>query len=213
MNQTPDPRCLAAMEIFSLLATCYSTPVPELPKKIADTPGRLLPLGEDIAAQARQLAEALEGEDPQELLKDYSRLFVGPFELLAPPFGSVYLDKGRVMMGDSTREVLRHYREAGMNMSDGFKSPPDHVVAELEFLALQAYRTMEAETRGDPDSAREHADRLRNFFAAHPGRWLDRFASAVAQEAQTGFYRALGRFTGHILPPLRAAMAPDTSRP
>ena len=60
---------------------------------------------------------------------EFSRLFVGPYEMLAAPYGSVYLEDGRRMMGDSTLDVKNRYREAGLNTAKTFKDAPDHISA------------------------------------------------------------------------------------
>ncbi len=45
---------------------------------------------------------------------EFSKLFVGPYKLFAAPYGSVYLDDERKVMGDSTLDVKNRYREAGL---------------------------------------------------------------------------------------------------
>ena len=43
--------------------------------------------------------------DLDSLKVDYTRLFLGPYLLLAPPYGSLYLENTRTVMGDSTMDA------------------------------------------------------------------------------------------------------------
>ncbi|MEW7989033.1 MAG: molecular chaperone TorD family protein [Candidatus Thiodiazotropha sp.] len=51
----------------------------------------------------------------EELRIDYTRLFLGPFNIRSKPYGSVYLDRGNVVMGATTMAVLALYREGGFH--------------------------------------------------------------------------------------------------
>jgi putative dimethyl sulfoxide reductase chaperone len=81
---------------------------------------------------------ALADEEVLEALPvDYTRLFIGPFSPLAPPYESVY--RGGEVMGASTAAVMGLYRMAGFDLSGDFHEAPDHIAAELEFVyVLQA---------------------------------------------------------------------------
>ncbi len=145
-----------------------------------------------IALMASGLAAA-EGE-VEELATDHARLFVGPFALLAPPYGSVYLDRERRLMGDSTLEVEAFYREAGLEVAEGFPEPPDHVVVELEYMHFLACQEINARRSGDPAAGRfRHLQRT--FLDRHLGAWLPDFTHRVEAQALTRFYRGLAAAT------------------
>ncbi|MFN2356106.1 MAG: molecular chaperone, partial [Desulfopila sp.] len=78
------------------------------------------------------MEQAIHESRHQDLLVEYARLFVGPFELLAPPYGSVYLETGRRLMGDSTIAVQHMYTNAGLTLD--VQEAPDHIALELEFM-------------------------------------------------------------------------------
>ena len=80
------------------------------------------------------LAQMQSKQDLKSLQIDFSSLFVGPFKLLAPPYGSVYLEGKREVMGQSTIDARNRYREAGLELSDEIKEAPDHIAFELEFI-------------------------------------------------------------------------------
>lgn len=86
-------------DAFAVLAACYAEPGPELAGSL-DKLCRNVPLFEGVAPEdARELKDRFEACDLHELKLDHARLFVGPFELAAPFFGSVYLEGRRTLMG------------------------------------------------------------------------------------------------------------------
>ncbi len=187
---------LALYQALSLAAGCFYQPGPELSENVRALPEAVHPMGSEAAASAGRMLNELENQSREELLREYSRLFLGPFQLEAPPFGSVYLeDEGR-MMGESTAEAQRIYRESGLDMSPDFTSPPDHVAAELEFLAYLGFQ--ESNSR-DADQETFFREQRALFLERHIGRWFPMFAENVENNTEMGFYLELTRLTGRLL--------------
>ena len=135
-------------------------------------------------------------KDGIELMKvDYAKLFVGPFSLLAPPYGSVYLEGGGVVMGNSTADVQKWYRATGLDVDAQFKDAPDHVAAELEFMHFLIFKEMEATDQGGADDVIQYLKTQRSFLEYHLGAWISDFADKVVNNAQTTFYRNIARAT------------------
>ncbi len=174
-------------EAFAAVAACYKEPASGLAQKLDPLCGPE-PVYEGISPpDIRELKNRFETTDPDELRLDHARLFVGPFELVAPPFGSVYLDGKRTLMGESTRNAMELYRRAGLNMAEDFNNPPDHVIAELEFLAyLHSSRRA-----ADDDTQYLLRDLHHQFVRQHLGAWIEPFTSKMEQGAETGFYKLL----------------------
>lgn len=181
-------------ECYRLLAACFYPP-----RKVLwleeDLPGNLTSLLSRIcppaAESARRMAEALSRCGAEELAVEYARLFVGPQRVIAPPYGSVYLEEGRRVMGDSTLEVLRAYQEAGLHLDSEFKELPDHIAAELEFMYYLTAKGVDAASQGE---AREAAGRLaarEAFLNRHLRRWVPGFCARVKDEAGSDFYGSL----------------------
>ncbi|MEF8824060.1 MAG: molecular chaperone TorD family protein [Desulfohalobiaceae bacterium] len=186
----------ALSRALSLVAGCFYQPGPELSENVRALYEAVRPLGSEAVAQAGRMLNELQYQSREELLKEYSRLFLGPFQLEAPPFGSVYLeDEGR-MMGESTTEAQRIYRECGLDMSPDFTSPPDHVAAELEFLAYLGFQ--ESNSR-DADQETFFREQRAWFLDRHIGRWFPMFAENVENNTEMGFYLELTRLTWRLL--------------
>lgn len=187
----------ARADLSRLLAACYYQPGPEFAEeRVFESMQRAsASLDADWAARARRLGETFCAEDPQELLIDYTRLFIGPIEAPARPYGSVWLDARQPLMQDSTQAVLALYAEGGFDMDEGFHDLPDHVAAELEFLYLLLFRRAEAKRNGDAKAAADYAALQRQLLDEHLGRWIEPFAAAVRAGAKTDFYRELAGLT------------------
>lgn len=154
-----------------------------------------------MADCARRLGEAFAAQELQALLIDYARLFLGPPQALARPYGASWLDGQSPLMQDSTMLVLQLYQEAGFEVDAEFMEAPDHIAVELEFLYVLNFRRnqlLAADSAGSADSAGAVRDLERleqRFLRQHLGAWIAAFAGAVNANAQTAFYRHLAELT------------------
>lgn len=188
---------VARENLCRFLAACYYQPGPEFAEErvfdsMLDAAGRISP---DLAAQVRGLGEQFNAEAPERLLADYTRLFLGPNQTLAKPYGSVWLEGEKSLMRGSSMAVLELYEEGGFEIDEGFRELPDHVAAELEFLYLLTYRQNEARRNGAADALQAATRLKRRFLDEHLGRWIGPFTAAVVAGAQSGFYRQLAGLT------------------
>jgi TorA maturation chaperone TorD len=153
----------------------------------------------ELAPLAAGLGEAYRRGGSEALLVDYARLFLGPAQRLAEPYGSVWLDDAATLMGASTLDVQGLYRAADFDVDEDFRELPDHVAVELEFLYLLLYREHEALIGADEAGRKALLDLRRRFLTRHLGAWIPRFASAVRQNAQCDFYRQLAELSEAVV--------------
>ena len=173
-------------QTYKVLAECFYTPDDELMallREVSESPS-------DFIRQIVGIAEEVTDLEP--LRVDHAKLFVGPYKLLAPPYGSVYLEDGK-LMGQSTIQVKNLYSEECLDFV--LREAPDHVSVELEFMYLLINRTIEAEDQSDPGEERCYRNKQRSFLAGHLGQWGAEFGAKVEDGAQTNFYRTLGNVT------------------
>jgi TorA maturation chaperone TorD len=193
----PDPVAGAARENFCrLLAASYYQPEASLAKEglFAGLKEAAASLDPYLADEARRLEAAFAKEGIDELLVEYTRLFLGPVEAVARPYGSVWLTKEKTLMQESSMDVLELYREGGFDLAEDFRELPDHVSAELEFLYLLNFR--ENRARRDDDAALAGILALkRRFLEQHLGTWVPAFCRAVSEGSTGDFYRALASLT------------------
>jgi TorA maturation chaperone TorD len=173
---------------YQLLSTFYYPPEADTLSKLSAlqaTLGSLCPPAQPAIAnmQTEQNVESLQ--------IDFASLFVGPFKLLAPPYGSIYLEGKREVMGDSTLDTLKRYRAAGLELSGDVKEAPDHIAFELEFVYYLTFKMVQAVDGANTTDAINCLEQMKGFLTKHPGRWIGRFTEAVQQNAGTDFYRSL----------------------
>ncbi len=193
-----DPDLAAARaDLCRFLSACYYEPGPEFAEEklfgsMLDAASRIHP---DLAAHARRLGEAFLADDTQTLLVDYTRLFLGPIDPRAKPYGSFWLSGETTLMQPSSVDVLALYEQGGFEIDEDFRELPDHVAVELEFLYLLIFKQEQARRAGARDESAAVEALTQRFLAQHLGAWIGRFGAAVAAGAETAFYRELAAFT------------------
>ena len=181
---------------YKNLAECYYLPDGNLIIKLKGLERELGVLVSGALSYAVLMRSQLQDAKKLEKLKtDFARLFVGPYSLLAPPYGSVYLEGERKIMGDSTLDVQERYRKAGVELSDNFRDVPDHIAAELEFMYLLVFKEIQALENSDVDTTIDYFEKQRSFLSEHLGAWAFEFADSIEKEAETEFYKNLARVT------------------
>lgn len=87
-------------------------------------------------------------------------------------------------------DVAGFYRAFGMQVTS---ERPDHLVAELEFLALVDLLEADARAEGSDEHAAACAEAARKFLGSHLGGWVDTWAARIAEAAPEEPWGAVGR--------------------
>lgn len=101
--------------------------------------------GNEQVLEGINLLQNLTEEDIAEAKFDFSRLFIGPEMLLAPPYESVYIRKERVLMQKETLIIRNFYESAGLTVSKLGKEPDDYIGFELEFICYLLHNLINEE--------------------------------------------------------------------
>jgi len=180
------PSAVARCNAFYVLARAF-----DLPRTMDDACPSLLrasflALHESLHAAAERTAEAWQHALTlrEALSVAHARLFLGPFEILAPPYASLYLSPDRRLMGKVSLEAARHYSEAGLKPNSSPREAPDHVTLELEFMYFLAFREL-------IDDEPVWTERQRRFWCSHLGQWLPDLARNMAAADCHPFYDEL----------------------
>jgi TorA maturation chaperone TorD len=167
--------------LYLVLSRAFSSPTVMEQDDVA----RLRQLSPGLPAALQEAALSLADEwergltRREELALAYARLFLGPFEILASPYASFYLEPDQRLMGEVSRSVAGFYVEAGLDPGPGPREAPDHVALEWEFMYFL--------TTGE-----DHwIERRQAFAATHLARWIPSLAGAIKRAGQHAFYDAL----------------------
>ncbi len=128
-----------------------------------------------------------------DLRKDHAQLFVGPFEVSAPPYGSVYLESDGRVCGDSTMDVVGRYAHEGLRLT--LREPADHVAIELEYMHVLICR----QTAATAALADAYIEKQRDFLRTHLGVWMPVLAERIVANARTDFYRHVAKATDALV--------------
>ena len=186
----------ARQDIYKSLANCYRMPEQVIFTDLDILSEQLSNQNSGAASYIDQMRAELDQSRDLELLRvEFTRLFIGPYSLPAPPYGSVYLEKEHKVMGDSTMEVQKRYHYFGLDISRHFKEVPDHIAAELEFMFFLTYKEIESIRSNSPDQAQEILLHQKSFHNDHLNMWIPEFTHCVIEHAGTEFYRNLAEAT------------------
>lgn len=178
-----------------LLSACFCEPTHELVDEDVFAAMTLAAGSFDpaLAGHASQLASAFSAVTLEDLLVDYTRLFLGPERAVAQPYGSVWQEGAQSLMQDSTLAVVSLYAQNAFALEEDVTDLPDHVAVELEFLYAQLFREAAARRDGDVNEMSLARQARKALLDVHLGRWMPPFTAAIEAGAQTEFYRVLAR--------------------
>jgi TorA maturation chaperone TorD len=186
----------ARQQVYQSLAACWHIPDKPMGPVLATLLKDLIELDSAAAEPVDHMkTHAAENDNPASLTPEFTRLFIGPFHPPCPPYGSVYMEKTRTLMGDSTMDTLSRYRDLGVDLDEHFKEAPDHICAELEFMCLLVYKELTGIRSGDPGRAEQMLAHQLAFLDDHLNRWIPLFTERVEAHAHTRFYKELARAT------------------
>ncbi|NLC39011.1 MAG: molecular chaperone TorD family protein [Clostridia bacterium] len=149
--------------------------------------------GAQEAASYLEQFKILPDETVDELRSDYTRLFIGPNKLPAPPWESAYLHEERLLFQKETLMVRRAYLKYHFLPKRYGHEADDHLGLELDFmyqlglLALGAFQ----EQRFERYLSILHDQK--DFLSHHLLKWVGEFSNDVTAHARTAFYRGMAK--------------------
>ena len=130
-----------------------------------------------------QLAGSAGDLDLKQLQIDYTALFINAFPVTkAHPFAGWY-EGDTIIMGPSDQKIRKFYSLQGVDY-DNFQIPADHIMIELEFMALMAEQYEETQNNFFYQA-------MGTMMHEHMEHWVLRFLEKVKENARTDFYSQL----------------------
>jgi DMSO reductase family type II enzyme chaperone len=156
--------------------------------------GELPPSQLDLTTLLVELERPLE-----ELRADYDRVFGLVQSRECPPYETEYhASTEPFFRTQQLADVAGFYRAFGLQTARAAPERPDHIAAELEFMAFLALKERLAlESAGDsPDPADQAAvcaAAQRSFCGDHLAWWVPSFAMGLRRKAGQGLFAAVGK--------------------
>ena len=152
----------------------------------------------DGFGQIADYASSIEGADFDKvrvgLAVEYAGLFLGAWRL-PHPSESVYVTEGQLLMQKPRDQVLKVYRDMGVDKVDQFTQPEDHIALELQFMAHLCDSTSLALKEGRLSDATKYLDVQKGFLDEHLIKWVPKLAADIIKSARAEFYKAIAKIT------------------
>jgi TorA maturation chaperone TorD len=124
------------------------------------------------------------------LEKEYTRMFFASKPRLVHLFESVYRE-GKLLQ-ESTFDIARLYYEAGLEVDDNFRLPPDHIAVEMEFMAYLCFNELKARQESDEEKEQYAGELQKKVIDKHLTVFAGRVAEKLNQCAKSDFYKTIG---------------------
>jgi TorA maturation chaperone TorD len=141
------------------------------------------------------------------LQAEYTRLFIGPGPVVAPPWESVYFSEERLLFQRETFQVRAWYARFGLTVPNLHREPDDHIGLELSFVARLAELALQAIQAHEQERLQEALEAQRRFLAEHVLTWGPGWCSRVEVSSGSEFYRGLALLTRGALSELSERLA------
>jgi TorA maturation chaperone TorD len=201
----------ARAKVYKTLSYCFCYPdqkfftyAKESLPKIMDYSLRALPykgkLQDTYKHFKSTLLDELTAHPLEELQTEYTRLFIcfaGGHSCY--PYESIYIDKGKRLMGNSTMAVKRLYRDFHLRVSPYFPDLPDHIAAELEFMHFLSFNEDKFAAIGKNQYRDFCLTNEMTFLEEHMLKWVPEFSECIKAESNLHLFKYLAQFTCNYL--------------
>jgi Uncharacterized component of anaerobic dehydrogenases len=123
---------------------------------------------------------------------EYTRLFIGPYQLPSPPWESTYLNEERLLFQKETLAVRKAYLKYSFLPVEFGHEADDHLGLELDFMFRLSELGLEDIDQNSANLKQLLMDQ-KSFLEEHLLQWVPKFSKDMIQHAETDFYRGMGK--------------------
>lgn len=138
-------------------------------------------------------------EDFELLHWDYTRMFIGPYELPVHIWESAYTSKDGLLFQEETLEVRRLYLKYNLISKQYDKEADDHLGLELDYmnhLGQLAFNLMKKKKIKEVENILLDQE---YFLKNHLLNWTPDFSERVVKNSETGFYQGMAKILNGFL--------------
>lgn len=153
----------------------------------------------DLLTRITQDMQESAAETIDRLKSEYTYLMIGPGELPAPPWESVYITKEPLIFQESTLKVRQFYVEHGFIPAKYPNEADDHIALELDFMAhMSSFAAEQFETE-DFNAVKQSLQDQKLFLTKHLLVWVGDFATSMQKSKSHYFYPLMAKLVEEIL--------------
>lgn len=180
--------------MYSLLAVGFAFPTVD---RFASIESSLLPaaslldVAPDVNAAVRRVAESFSPDIPS-ARAGHILLFPPISSQDAPGYETGYRGDGVFQQSALLADVAGFYRAHGLRAGGSERERVDHIVVELEFMAVVARKELLAIREGSSEHVEICRDTAAGFLRDHLGCWAPAFGNRTGVVSANQWYAALG---------------------
>lgn len=142
-----------------------------------------------------------------DIMLDFEALLRFPGPAYICPYESSYRGRKQIkdltqwglLNGPSTRAVQRFYQNEHLSVRSELADFPDHIGAEMTFMACLCRKMAQALNTGNETIAEKLQEKQKHFLQKHLLQWSKDFAKEMRSKASTLFYRCLADLLSNFL--------------
>ena len=146
----------------------------------------------DVQVALYCIQQGLDSTTDEELMWEFRRMFVGPFEKAVPPWGSVYTDRDCVVFGDSTLKLKEFMHQKGIIAHGKQGAPEDHIGLMLSMMSW---------------IAQNKPDVLVEYLKEHLLTWSFHFLDEMFEKTEYSFFKGAAQLTEASLEGIQRKLA------
>jgi len=147
----------------------------------------------EAAAKLKGVLASCSEMDHDAAKMEYTRLFLGPDQLIAPPWESCYTAKERALFQESTLQVRSWYQQYSYVPAGYPSHPDDHISLMMHFLALTTERAKDCLTQELLCGYRSLLEGQKLFEKNHILNWMDAYCADMDKSETKLLYPQLTR--------------------
>lgn len=125
------------------------------------------------------------------LKSDYTRMFIGPNDLPAPPWESSYLNEDKLLFQEETLQVRRAYLKYNYLNNNYPHEADDHIALELDFMGKLSMKSIELDNFNNILETIDILNDQKLFLENHLIKWVPEFTHSIDQSSKTDYFIGL----------------------
>ena len=147
----------------------------------------------EAAAALKNVLASCRDLDVEAVRSEYTRLFLGPDKLIAPPWESCYTAKERALFQESTLHVRSWYQQYSYVPAGYPSHPDDHISLMMHFLALTTERAKACFEQDLLCGYKSLLEGQKLFAKNHILNWMDAYCADMDTSETKLLYPQLAR--------------------